>query len=62
LYEVNGATTDTAKRTLIYHQIDSVSGVASKYEIGNELDKLMAGLGVTGVNAYTSVEQSEILR
>jgi len=58
LYEVYGATTDTAKRTLIYHQIDSVSGVASKYAIGNELDKMMAGLGVTGVNAYTSVEQT----
>lgn len=58
LYDRYGATTDSMKRVSIYHQIDSVSGVAANYAIANEFDKMMAGIGVTGVNAYTSVEQT----
>lgn len=58
LYERYGATHDSALRTAIYHQIDSVSGLAATYAIPNEFDKMMAGLGVSGVNAYTSNEQT----
>lgn len=58
LYEVYGSTTDVEKRKAIYHKIDSVSGVAAKYAIPNEFDKMMAGLGVSGVNAYTSNDQT----
>ena len=58
LYERYGATKDSLERSRIYHQIDSVSGVAAKYAIPNEFDKMMAGMGVSGVNAYTSNEQT----
>lgn len=58
LYERYGATRDSVLRSKIYHQIDSVSGVAATYAIPNEFDKMMAGMGVAGVNAYTSNEQT----
>ena len=53
LYEVYGRTTDLQQRKTIYHQIDSFSYESSKIAIANEFDKLMAGIGATGVNAYT---------
>ncbi|MFZ1368844.1 MAG: insulinase family protein [Ferruginibacter sp.] len=58
LYEVYNKTTDTEKRKTIYHQIDSISGVASKYAIANEYDKMMASMGAQGTNAFTSFEQT----
>ncbi|OYU95693.1 MAG: peptidase M16 [Bacteroidetes bacterium B1(2017)] len=58
LYEQYNKTTDEAKRKAIYHQIDSVSGVASKFAIANEYDKLMQGIGAQGTNAFTSLEQT----
>lgn len=58
LYEQYNKTTDPAKRKALYHAIDSVSGVASKYAIANEYDKLMQGLGAQGTNAFTSLEQT----
>lgn len=58
LYEEYNHTTDEAKRKAIYHRIDSVSGVASKYAIANEYDKLMTAMGASGTNAFTSFEQT----
>ncbi len=58
LYESYNHTTDVAKRTAIYHQIDSVSGAASKYAIANEYDKMMGEMGAQGSNAFTSFEQT----
>ncbi|MGB5006504.1 MAG: insulinase family protein [Ferruginibacter sp.] len=58
LYEVYNKTTDTEKRKTIYHQIDSISGVASKYAIANEYDKMMSAMGAQGTNAFTSFEQT----
>src|SRR5690606_30718486 len=58
LYETYGATTDEAARKAIYHQIDSISGVASTFAIANEYDKLMADMGARGTNAFTSFEQT----
>lgn len=58
LYEVYRSTTDTVQRKKIYHQIDSVSGVAAKYAIANEYDKAMSSIGASGTNAYTWVEQT----
>ena len=58
LYETYNKTTDEAKRKAIYHQIDSVSGVASKFSIANEYDKLMSSMGAQGTNAFTSFEQT----
>ena len=40
LYEEYNHTTDAEKRKAIYHRIDSVSGVASKFAIANEYDKM----------------------
>ena len=58
LYEEYNKTTDVEKRKAIYHRIDSVSGVASKYAIANEYDKMMSSMGAQGTNAFTSFEQT----
>ena len=55
-YEIYGKTTDEAQRRAIYARIDSFSYEASKYAIANEYDKMMAGIGSTGSNAYTSTD------
>lgn len=58
LYEQYGGLKDSTKRKQMYHKIDSISGEAAKFAIPNEFDKMMEGLGVTQVNAYTSNEQT----
>jgi predicted Zn-dependent peptidase len=58
LYELYNKTKDEAQRKKIYRQIDSVSGIASKYAIANEYDKLLQGIGAQGTNAFTSLEQT----
>ena len=58
LFEVYRQTTGEAERRAIYHQIDSISYEASKIGIPNEYDKLMAAIGSTGTNAYTSYDQT----
>ncbi|MCW3084664.1 MAG: peptidase domain protein [Bacteroidetes bacterium] len=58
LFEVYRKTTDETKRKAIYHQIDSVSGYASKFAIANEYDKMMSSIGAKGTNAYTWLEQT----
>lgn len=58
LFEVYRHTTDTAARRKIYHQIDSVSYLASHYAVANEYDKMMTSIGARGTNAFTSVEQT----
>ena len=58
LYEKYNKTKDTAQRRAIYHEIDSVSGVASKYAIANEYDKMLSAMGGQGTNAFTSFEQT----
>ncbi|HTF80251.1 MAG TPA: insulinase family protein, partial [Cytophagales bacterium] len=58
LYELYRQTKDADQRTKIYHQIDSISGVAAQYAIANEYDKLMGSIGAEGTNAYTFVEQT----
>jgi len=58
LYEEYNKTTDEQKRKAIYHRIDSVSGVAAKYAIANEYDKMMSAMGAQGTNAFTSFEQT----
>ena len=58
LYEEYNSTTDEAKRKIIYRKIDSVSGLASKYAIPNEYDKMMTAMGAQGTNAHTSVEET----
>ncbi|MGB3947052.1 MAG: insulinase family protein [Bacteroidia bacterium] len=58
LFELYRQTKDDAKRKEFYHQIDSISGVASKYAIANEYDKMLTNIGAKGTNAYTSNEQT----
>ncbi len=58
LYEQYNKTKDEAQRKAIYKKIDSVSGVASKYAIANEYDKMMTAMGAQGTNAFTSFEQT----
>lgn len=58
LYEVYRKTTDDAQRRKIYRQIDSISGIAAKYAIANEFDKMTAAIGCEGTNAFTSFEQT----
>ncbi len=58
LYEVYRKTTDALIRKNIYHRIDSISGVASRYSIANEYDKMLASIGADGSNASTSFDQT----
>ena len=53
-YEKYRKMTDPEERRQAYHEIDSLSQVAAKYNIPNEYDKLMATIGSEGSNAYTS--------
>lgn len=58
LYEQYNKTKDETKRKAIYKKIDSISGVASKYSIANEYDKMLSGMGAQGTNAWTSFEET----
>src|SRR5690606_35963439 len=58
LYEVYRKTTDETQRKNLYRQIDSISGAAAKYDIANEYDTMLAGIGADGTNAYTSFDQT----
>ena len=53
-YESYRKLTDPAQRKQAYHEIDSISQLAAKYNIPNEYDKLMASIGSQGTNAFTS--------
>nr|WP_210517008.1 M16 family metallopeptidase [Hymenobacter terricola] len=59
LYEVyRGERNDAAARKRTYHQIDSISGVAARYAVPNEYDKIMGAIGAKGSNAHTSNEET----
>ena len=58
LYELYNHTVDTIQRKIIYHQIDSVSGIAATFAIANEYDKMMTAIGAKGTNASTSLDQT----
>lgn len=53
-YEAYRQLTDAEARRKAYHEIDSVSQLAARYNIPNEYDKMMASIGSEGSNAYTS--------
>ncbi len=58
LFEKYRMTKDATSRKFIYHQIDSISGYASKFAIANEYDKMLTSIGAKGTNAYTWLEQT----
>ena len=49
---------DDTNRNRVWNKIDSVSGLAAKYAIANEYDKMVTSLGAKGTNAYTSNEKT----
>ncbi len=55
-YEQYRLVKDPERRRVLYHEIDSISQLAAQYNIPNEYDKLMAGIGAIGTNAYTSID------
>lgn len=61
LYEVYRQTKDSSERAVIYHQIDSISGVASKFACLNEFDQAHSVLGATGTNAYTTHDNTSYI-
>ena len=58
LYEQYNKSKDELQRKTIYKKIDSISGVASKFAIANEYDKMMSAMGAQGTNAWTSFEET----
>lgn len=57
-FEVYKKTTDPDKRKDIYHRIDSLSQLASKFAIANEYDKLVGTIGAKNTNAFTGTEET----
>ena len=58
LFERYRQTKDQKTRTAIYQRIDKLSYEASKYAVPNEYDKMVASIGATGTNAYTSYDRT----
>jgi predicted Zn-dependent peptidase len=58
LYEEYDTTVGDARRRALYHAIDSISGVAAKYVIANEYDRLLGTLGAKGTNAWTWFDET----
>ena len=58
LYELHRAEKDPDKKEEIYRKIDSISYVASKYAIPNEIVKMQSSIGATGTNAHTNYEET----
>lgn len=50
--------TDESERKEYYKLIDQVSNEAAKLAIPNEYDKLVAGIGGKGLNAYTTTDRT----
>ncbi len=49
---------DAFLKQKIWDEIDSLSGLAANFAIANEYDKIVAGFGSKGTNAYTSFEKT----
>ena len=58
LYEKRRSLTDEKERKAIYHQIDSISGLAASYAVPNEYPKMINSLGAKGTNAHTWLEET----
>ena len=61
MYETYRATKDKAERAKIYKSIDSLSGIAAKYGIANEYDKMIASIGGDASNAFTWYDMTAYL-
>ncbi|MCA9660396.1 MAG: insulinase family protein, partial [Myxococcales bacterium] len=58
LYDDLRATDDAAARAKILAEIDAATQATAATSIPNEIDRVYAELGITGVNAFTSDEET----
>ncbi len=58
LYERHSAESDPDQRKTIYALINEQNQLASQFAIPNEFDRLYSGMGETGLNAHTWVEET----
>jgi zinc protease len=58
LYDALGRAPDEAARRAIWKQIDEVSQEAARYAIPNELDRVLAEIGGSDINAFTSPDMT----
>ncbi len=58
LYRQLRATDDPAERASILQQVDAQTQEQGRYAIPNEIDRMYASIGVEGVNAFTSDEET----
>lgn len=58
LYDELRSVPSARERTAILAKIDSETQASSQYSVPNEFDNLYASLGIDGVNAFTSDEQT----
>ncbi len=56
LFEQHRDATDPSIKKKIYHQIDSLSAIASNYAAANEYDKMVSSIGAKRTNAGTSYD------
>ncbi len=61
LFERYNHTKNLIERKRLYRAIDSVSGLAAKWAIANEYDKMLTDMGAKGTNAFTWYEQTVYL-
>ena len=57
-YDLLAATTDAARRLTIQKHINALSVRAADYAIPNEFQNLITRFGGTGLNAYTSFDET----
>ncbi len=58
LYQQLRATDDEAGRSAILNEIDAQTQAQGKFAIPNEIDRMYASIGLEGVNAFTSNEET----
>ncbi len=58
LYDRLFGTTDADARAQLYAEIDAEGVAASEFQVPNELDQLYDALGCSGLNAFTSDDQT----
>lgn len=58
LYEQHRKASSREEKEAIYAEIDRVSGIAAKYAVANEYDKMTSAIGAKETNAYTSEERT----
>ena len=58
MFEHYRTLTDADERKAYYQKIDQISNEASEIAIANEYDKMVAFIGATGTNAYTTEDRT----